>query len=47
MNDLLNRCNVLIDGKFEIDKRDVTLLFRGSSNQKMYKKIDNEWKLID
>ena len=35
---LLNKCSVLIDGPFEVDKRDVTLLFRGSSNQRMFRK---------
>lgn len=35
MNILLNKCNVLVDGKFEIDKRDITLKFRGSSNQRV------------
>jgi anaerobic ribonucleoside-triphosphate reductase activating protein len=38
MNELLQHCNVLIDGMFEIDKRDITLKFRGSSNQHIYKK---------
>lgn len=32
---LLNRISVLVDGKFEIDKRDITLPFRGSSNQRL------------
>ena len=30
---VLNYIDVLVDGKFELDKRDVTLPFRGSSNQ--------------
>lgn len=38
MNKLLNMCNVLIDGRFELCKKDVTLKFRGSSNQKIWKK---------
>lgn len=46
MNELLNICNVLIDGKFEIKKRDITLPFRGSSNQKMWKKENNQWLLV-
>ena len=29
--------NVLIDGKFEIDKKDLTLPLRGSSNQRIIK----------
>lgn len=27
--------DVIVDGKFELDKRDITLPFRGSSNQKI------------
>ena len=41
---LLNDCNVLIDGQFELDKRDVSLNFRGSSNQRIWRKgIKGEW----
>lgn len=31
----LSKCDVLVDGRFEIDKRDITLKFRGSSNQRL------------
>lgn len=31
----LSKCDVLVDGKFEQDKRDITLKFRGSSNQRV------------
>ena len=45
--EFLNNIDVLVDGKFEIDKKDLNLLFRGSSNQRLidvkktlrYKKI--------
>jgi len=45
--ELLNYVDVLVDGKFENDKKDLNLLFRGSSNQRLidvsktlrYKKI--------
>lgn len=33
--ELLNMIDVLVDGKFELDKKDITLLFRGSSNQRV------------
>ena len=32
---LLSVCDVLVDGKFEMDKRDTTLPFRGSTNQRI------------
>ena len=35
MKKLLSKCNMLIDGKFDISKRDITLRFRGSSNQRI------------
>lgn len=33
--DFLNNIDILVDGKFEIEKRDLNLLFRGSSNQRL------------
>lgn len=33
--ELLNYIDVLVDGPFEIDKRDITLPFRGSTNQRI------------
>lgn len=33
---ILNNINVLIDGKYENDKRDITLELRGSSNQRIF-----------
>lgn len=35
MTALLKKCTVLVDGRFEEDKRDITLKFRGSSNQRV------------
>ena len=45
MKKLLDLCNVLIDGKFEIEKRDITLSFRGSSNQRIWRKQNGKWHL--
>ena len=33
INEILKQCNYLIDGKYEQDKRDITLPLRGSTNQ--------------
>lgn len=33
--ELIKLCDVMVDGKFEIDKRDITLAYRGSSNQRI------------
>ena len=32
---LLEECDVLVDGPFELDQRDITLPFKGSSNQRI------------
>lgn len=32
--ELLKRIDVLVDGEFMLDKKDITLLFKGSSNQR-------------
>ena len=46
MSALLNRCTHLIDGMFDIKKRDITLKFRGSSNQIIWEKQNNKWIAI-
>ena len=33
--EIIDYIDVLVDGKFEIDKKDITLLFRGSKNQRL------------
>ena len=35
MLNLLYKCNCLVDGMFDINKRDITLKFMGSSNQRL------------
>lgn len=44
MNELLEQIDVLIDGKFVESKKDLTLKFRGSSNQRI---IDVQKSLIN
>lgn len=33
--DVVRLCDVIVDGRFQIDKRDISLRFRGSSNQRI------------
>ncbi|MBO5004932.1 MAG: anaerobic ribonucleoside-triphosphate reductase activating protein [Clostridia bacterium] len=45
---VLKQCDVLVDGPYEQDKRDITLAFRGSSNQRIIdlnKSLD-KWKVV-
>lgn len=39
--DILPLVDVIVDGRFELDKRDVSLKFRGSSNQIIWEKNEN------
>ena len=32
----MHECDVVVDGKFNEDLKDITLKYRGSSNQKIY-----------
>ena len=34
-DEILHSIDILVDGKFEMDKKDITLFFRGSSNQRI------------
>lgn len=46
MKKLLDKCNVLVDGKFEINERIVNAGFFGSSNQRIWRRNNNgEWLL--
>lgn len=43
---LLDETDFLVDGKFEQDKKDLSLNFRGSRNQRIFQKKNNQWILI-
>lgn len=47
MSALLDRCTHLVDGMFDINKRDITLNFRGSSNQIIWAKKNNKWEISE
>lgn len=42
--EILPYINYLVDGMFELDKRDITLKFRGSSNQIIWEKKDGKFE---
>lgn len=42
---VMNYIDVLVDGKFVEELKDVKLHWRGSSNQKIYRKINGEWRV--
>lgn len=35
INKIIRLCDIVIDGEFDVSKRDITLQFRGSSNQRI------------
>lgn len=43
MNALLEQCTHLVDGMFDIKKRNISLHYRGSSNQNVWKKENGKW----
>lgn len=44
--EILNYIDFLVDGQFQEDKKDLNLKFRGSSNQRIWKKDkDGNWKI--
>lgn len=47
MNEVLDYVDVIVDGEFIEDKRDITLAFRGSSNQRIWEKNNGVFKLSD
>ena len=42
--EILPYINYLVDGLFELDKRDITLKFRGSTNQIIWEKKDGKFE---
>lgn len=44
---ILPYVDVIVDGRYEDDKRDLTLAFKGSSNQRIWRKINDKWVADD
>ena len=47
MSEILDYVDYIVDGKFEEEERDVSLAFRGSKNQRIWKKEEEGFKVID
>lgn len=47
LQDILDKIDVLVDGKFVLEQKDLTLQFRGSSNQRIIdvKKTNQSWEV--
>ncbi len=45
--EILDLSDYIIDGPFILEQRDITLKFRGSRNQKIWKKENNIWQQIE
>lgn len=41
--DILTFADVIVDGRYEEDKRDLSIAFRGSTNQRIWRKSTNEF----
>lgn len=41
--EIISYCDYVVDGRFELDKADTTLKFRGSSNQTIWENKDGEF----
>lgn len=47
--EIISKCGVFVDGRYEEDKRDITLKWRGSSNQRLIdakKTLENNNKIV-
>lgn len=42
-NEIISKCDIVVDGRYIDELRDITLKWRGSSNQKIWKNQNGEW----
>ena len=47
VSSILEKIDVLIDGPFQEENKDLTLALRGSANQSIWEKDKNEWKIAN
>lgn len=40
---IISKCDIIVDGRYVDELKDITLKWRGSSNQKIWEKINGEW----
>lgn len=45
ISSIFEKIDVVIDGRFENDQRDLSLKLRGSTNQNIWRKVDGNWRI--
>lgn len=45
ISSIFEKIDVVIDGRFENDQRDLNLKLRGSTNQNIWRKVDGNWRI--
>lgn len=43
--EIISKCDIIVDGRYVDELKDITLKWRGSSNQKIWKKRNGEWSI--
>ena len=41
--EIISKCDIIVDGRYVDELKDITLKWRGSSNQKIWEKRNGEW----
>ena len=44
---ILDLCDYFVDGRFHMNEKDLSLAFRGSRNQRIWKRVKGEWELLN
>lgn len=43
--EIISKCDIIVDGRYVDELKDITLKWRGSSNQKIWEKRNGEWSI--